>query len=419
MELRGHKNVVLNHNCSSLCEREYCFRPLERTKCASAPNTTPARFAACSHPHRSTDAVGDDCAALMRGPPIPADSEPHIVKYRGRTVVKCSEDNPPDGRTCSTVVQFLRGLNRRKRSNFVGNAAEGQEVVVTAARGSVSCKPIPAQNAPLPSGLRISLLHVSWLLPRTVDLLSRGLLRLGLHVLCRLPQWQTSRRTCALLRGGYGPGQPRSPSSLTCLRCAPCLIGCSLVGKDAHPHLHVLLADGKPFRCAISRGTGGPSVPLRVHDRPDAAGPAGSAPRGRARRKVNLSECTTDASSTHVSLDVSAHYRAARGSLPSNPTNRAQPSPRPAAATTTPAAEEIATPAPPRAINEQDRTFYSEYRKLHETLARYERQWLEPQLEEPGPVPTRIASVDRGDGLWYTCCQVSSHVVVFVGLVDY
>jgi hypothetical protein len=76
-------------------------------------------------------------------------------------VVKNTEDHPPDGRTCSTVVQFLRGLSKRKRGAFLGNAAEKQNLVVSAERGTVTCIPAAEQTDALPSGLRISLLHVS------------------------------------------------------------------------------------------------------------------------------------------------------------------------------------------------------------------------------------------------------------------
>eukprot|EP00037_Helgoeca_nana_P030140 m.369316 g.369316 ORF g.369316 m.369316 type:complete len:401 (+) comp28120_c0_seq2:10977-12179(+) len=280
--------------------------------------------------------VLDAASALVRGPPIPGDSEPHEIRYLGRTVVKNTEDHPPDGRTCSTVVQFLRGLSKRKRGAFLGNAAEKQNLVVSAERGTVTCIPAAEQTDALPSGLRISLLHITTVADIGTDV--------------------------CVVSGRVRPGVPGITFS-------------AYVFVAESPFAARYLVEQVVQACRYAFMIG------RMQQAQEAL-----------RREAEL------------------QARIARGSLPAvrrSPGSRGSLQAGVSVETaTTPAAEEMQTPAPPRQVNEKDRAFYNECKILHTALARSERLWCDPKQQAAHtPLPTRIASNDRGDGLWYTCCR--------------
>lgn len=72
-------------------------------------------------------------------PQEPRDSEAYEVKYLGRLPISATRQQPPDGRTCAIAVTHLAKLRSRKKYRY--GAAKNVELIISARRGGVLCKP--------------------------------------------------------------------------------------------------------------------------------------------------------------------------------------------------------------------------------------------------------------------------------------
>mmetsp|Transcript_25268 Transcript_25268/g.66022 ORF Transcript_25268/g.66022 Transcript_25268/m.66022 type:complete len:326 (-) Transcript_25268:260-1237(-) len=291
-----------------------------------------------------------------RGPPVPPDSEPHTVKYLGRTVVKNTEENPPDGRTCTTVVQFLRGLSKRKRVTFTGNVAQAQKLVVSAEQGFVECCPT-RETATLSSGLRISLLHITTVADIGGDV--------------------------CIVTGRVQQGGKVSFNAYVMTSESP-YAARYLVEQIVQACRYVFVV-GRMRRALEER-----EARIQMEEPSEQHGTSPMGVRG------------LDPDVATPSLPPSPPPPASAGTVGEGGDDVVVASPDPAEP----------EPEKPREVTAADRNFYREFRILHEMLADYSRapgQWIVPALA-PVVSPKRHRGTggpkqDRGDGLWYTCCR--------------